>query len=75
MGVRVNVVSPGPTMTARFMATRETDPTMTAASASLDRYATTREIADAVAFLCSDQSSFVSGQVLRIDGAAGLYAA
>jgi NAD(P)-dependent dehydrogenase (short-subunit alcohol dehydrogenase family) len=75
LGVRVNAVSPGPTMSARFLATRQTDPRMMAEGPSLDRYATPAEIAGVVAFLCSDQSSFVSGQVLRIDGAAGLYAA
>jgi NAD(P)-dependent dehydrogenase (short-subunit alcohol dehydrogenase family) len=41
----------------------------------LRRYATPAEIADAVAFLASDGARFISGQVLRIDGAAGLYAA
>jgi 3-oxoacyl-[acyl-carrier protein] reductase len=74
-GVRVNAVSPGPTKSARFLATREVDPRMMLEGPSLNRYATPAEIANAVGFLASDQSSFVSGQVLRVDGGVGLYAA
>lgn len=72
-GVRVNAVSPGPAMTARFLATRDTDPRMATTGSSLDRYATPEEIADAVIFLASDQSRFMTGQVLRIDGGLTLF--
>jgi 3-oxoacyl-[acyl-carrier protein] reductase len=74
-GVRVNCVSPGPAKTARFLATREHDTSMMQEGPSLRRYATAAEIADAVAFLAGDHARFISGQVLRVDGAAGLYAA
>lgn len=74
-GVRVNVVSPGPAMSARFLATRPTDPAMMGEGPSLDRYASPDEIAGVVAFLAGPDSRFVSGQVVRIDGAAGLYPA
>lgn len=74
-GVRVNCVSPGPAKTARFLATRKHDTEMMQEGPSLRRYATAAEIADAVAFLAGDQARFISGQVLRVDGAAGLYAA
>ena len=74
-GVRVNVVSPGPAKSARFLATRKTDPKMMADGPTLDRYANPSEIASVIGFLASDDSSFVSGQVVRVDGGIGLYAA
>jgi 3-oxoacyl-[acyl-carrier protein] reductase len=76
-GVRVNAVSPGPTTTARFLATRETDPDKMPSETegvSLERYAKPSEIADAVAFLASPKSGFISGQVLRVDGGMTLFA-
>lgn len=72
-GVRVNAISPGPTTTARFLATRSTDPSKME-GVSLERYAKPQEIADAVAFLASDQAGFVNGQVLRVDGGMTLFA-
>ena len=73
-GVRINAVSPGPTKTARFQATRVVDPVkMDSSGRSLDRYAEPSEIADAVAFLAGDRSRFISGQVLRVDGGGTLY--
>ena len=71
-GVRVNAVSPGPTTTARFLATRQTDASMID-NVSFERYAKPREIADAVAFLASEASAFVNGQVLRVDGGMSLF--
>jgi 3-oxoacyl-[acyl-carrier protein] reductase len=71
--VRVNAVSPGPTKTARFLATRKVDPQMME-HASLIRYGEPDEIADAVAFLAGDEARFIHGQILRVDGGMTLYA-
>lgn len=67
-GVRANVLSPGPTKTARFLVTRPIDQQMAQEGISLDRYGNPREIADAVAFLSGNEAAFITGQVLRVDG-------
>jgi NAD(P)-dependent dehydrogenase (short-subunit alcohol dehydrogenase family) len=67
-GVRVNAVSPGPSKTARFAATRKTDPAMMEGNHALVRYGDPTDIADAVGFLASHRSRFIHGQVLRVDG-------
>jgi NAD(P)-dependent dehydrogenase (short-subunit alcohol dehydrogenase family) len=72
-GVRVNAVSPGPTKTARFQATRVTDPAMMETYDSFLRYADPEEIADAVAFLVGPNARFIQGQVLRVDGGLTLF--
>ena len=73
-GVRVNALSPGPTKTARFQATRTVDPAkMSPNNRSLNRYGDPAEIADAVGFLAGHASRFVNGQVLRVDGGHTLY--
>lgn len=73
-GVRINAVSPGPTKTARFQATRVVDARkMDASGKSFDRYAEPEEIADAVAFLAGPRAKFINGQILRVDGGITLF--
>ena len=73
-GVRVNAVSPGPTKTARFQATRTVNPEMMDSNAkSLNRYAEPDEIADAVAFLAGPRAKFINGQIIRVDGGLSLF--
>jgi 3-oxoacyl-[acyl-carrier protein] reductase len=73
-GVRVNAVSPGPSKTARFQATRTVEPAkMDSSQKSFVRYAEPAEIADAVAFLAGPRAKFINGQVLRVDGGLTLF--
>jgi NAD(P)-dependent dehydrogenase (short-subunit alcohol dehydrogenase family) len=73
-GVRVNAVSPGPSKTARFVATRTVEPgRMDSSIRSFARYAEPDEIGDAVAFLCSPRARFINGQVLRVEGGDMLF--
>jgi 3-oxoacyl-[acyl-carrier protein] reductase len=75
-GVYANVVAPGSTMSERFMVSRPTDPGMVMApGGSLERYGHMEEIARVVEFLVSEASSYITGQVLRVDGGKQLWPA
>ena len=66
-GVRANALLPGGTKTP--MAGDDPDyHAFVANMAALKRMAQAEEIADAAAFLASDQSSFVTGTALIVDG-------
>ena len=66
--INVNVIAPGDTVTERFLASRETEDSRKVRSGTLDRYGWPSEIATAVTFLASDAGSFISGEVIRVDG-------
>jgi len=68
-GVTVNVIAPGDTRTERFLATRAVDPARLAEAGTLDRIATVDEVARVVEFFAGPLGAFVSGQVVRVDGA------
>ncbi|QSE90736.1 SDR family oxidoreductase [Rhodococcus pseudokoreensis] len=73
-GIRVNAVCPGTTRTPMFLAEFDgaADPSAefaeNEASVALGRIATPTEIAKAVAFLLSDDASYVTGTQLIADG-------
>jgi 3-oxoacyl-[acyl-carrier protein] reductase len=69
--IRVNAVSPGWIETDMTKDLPEEAKKAMAAGAPLGRAGTAREIAEAVAFLASDRASFITGEVLRVNG--GLY--
>jgi NAD(P)-dependent dehydrogenase (short-subunit alcohol dehydrogenase family) len=73
--VRVNAVAPGGIVTPRFLASRPIDESRRVREGTLDRYGWPDEIAKVVAFLVTDDSSFVNGQVLRVDAGRQLFPA
>jgi len=67
-GIRVNVVAPGPILTYHLEAAGPQAQHGAALSTPMRRVGTTAEVARAVLWLCSDESSFITGTVLPIDG-------
>ena len=67
--VTVNTIAPGDTRTERFLATRSVDPARLAEADTLDRIAMVDEVARVVEFFAGPLGAFVSGQVIRVDGA------
>ena len=68
-GIRVNCVAPGPVKTKLAMAVHTQDIIDAYHDAiPLNRYGTEIEIANAIYFLASDKASYVTGQILAVDG-------
>jgi 3-oxoacyl-[acyl-carrier protein] reductase len=71
-GVRANVVAPG------YVGTRLTDvlpdelKDAMLANTPLGRLGDPEDVAGAVRFLCSDEASFITGEVLLVDGGLGM---
>ena len=65
--VRVNAVAPGLIDTPLTASTGE-DPAATTALSLIKRMGQSEEIADSVYFLLSDSASYITGQVLAVDG-------
>lgn len=67
-GVRVNCVCPGVVMTDMMKDFSEETLRELSEETPLGKLGTPKEIADAVAFLCSDRASFITGQILGVNG-------
>ncbi|GAB1316614.1 hypothetical protein MFIFM68171_06824 [Madurella fahalii] len=68
-GITVNAVAPGPTSSKGFHANQTDESLKMAAKLNPHgRIGEPDEIADAVAFLCTDASRWVTGQTLRVNG-------
>ncbi len=67
-GIRVNAVAPGLTATDMGNSMSEEDEKIALSMNIMHRKGKPEEIADSVVYLASDMSSFVTGQVLRVDG-------
>jgi 3-oxoacyl-[acyl-carrier protein] reductase len=66
--ITCNAVAPGFVSTELTQDLPEALQTELIARTPLGRFATTEEIASAVAFLVSDEAAFITGQVLAVDG-------
>jgi NAD(P)-dependent dehydrogenase (short-subunit alcohol dehydrogenase family) len=68
--IRVNAVAPGPIATPKTQATRKDPPRFKTLQDGipLGRFGEAEEIANVIAFLLSDASSFITGQVIVADG-------
>jgi len=76
MGIRVNGVAPGPVDTAMAKAVHTPEIRADYHDAiPLNRYGLEEELAEAIFFLSSDRASYITGQILAVDGgfdAAGI---
>jgi NAD(P)-dependent dehydrogenase (short-subunit alcohol dehydrogenase family) len=69
-GIRVNGVAPGPTdtgMLTRFTGTPQNKAALVA-EVPLGRLGLSKELADAIVFIASDEASFITGHILNVDG-------
>src|SRR4249919_1951032 len=67
-GIRVNVVAPGPILTHHLEAAGPEAQRQAGLSTPMRRTGSVSEVAQTVLWLCSGQSSFITGAVIPVDG-------
>ena len=67
-GIRVNVVAPGPILTHHLEAAGPEAQRLAGLSVPMRRTGGAAEVAQTVLWLCSGQSSFITGAVIPVDG-------
>ncbi len=68
LGVTVNLVSPGVTDTELTAGMPEKQKLLIAAKTPVKRIAVPRDVANAVSFLVSENSGFITGETIRVNG-------
>jgi 3-oxoacyl-[acyl-carrier protein] reductase len=71
-GIRANVVAPGYISTRLTEVLPEEAKTLMLQNTPLGRFGEPLDVARAVRFLCSDDASFITGEVLLVDGGLGM---
>ena len=74
-GIRINAVSPGVIRTPGIEKYFKEQPKIVEAlerSAAMNRIGEPSEVAEAVVFLCSDKASFITGQLISVDGGSAV---
>jgi 3-oxoacyl-[acyl-carrier protein] reductase len=69
-GITVNAIAPGSVETAMFLAVPEAIRAVARKANALQRPGSIEELANTILFFSSDESSYVTGQVLQVDGGA-----
>ena len=67
-GIRVNAVAPGLTETKMLSALEQDAVNEILRGVALKRCAKPEEIAEVIMFLASDRSSYINGEVIKVDG-------
>lgn len=67
-GIRVNAASPGPIMSERQQQMIDAGMGNPAKGIPMNRLGEASEVADAVVFLASERASYITGQILSLDG-------